>query len=136
MDVSPKTTRGTDSVFSEIAPLVSGEVYTPMACQVLPPTRPSPGGCGGAPSGVLHPATISAVAARHPAKDFFMVLLIYAECFWSRVPRAPKKAFAHRSTSCSMTWLYIADMRSFIASGLFFKPQVACNMAFLMSSIS
>src|SRR5699024_12025629 len=74
-------------------------------------------------------------AARHPAKNFFMVLLIYAECFWSRVPRAPKKAFAHRSTSCSMTWLYIADMRSFIASGLFFKHQVACNMAFLMSSI-
>src|SRR5699024_10510656 len=50
--------------------------------------------------------------------------------------KAPKKEFAHRSTSCSMTWLYIADMRSFIASGLLSKPHVACSMAFLMSSIS
>src|SRR5699024_2642067 len=50
--------------------------------------------------------------------------------------KAPKKEFAHRSTSCSMTWLYIADMRSFIASGLSSKPHVACSMAFLMSSIS
>src|SRR5699024_7840966 len=92
MDVSPKTTRGTDSVFSEIAPLVSGEVYTPMACQVLPPTRSSPSGCGGAPSGVLHPATISAVAARHPAKDFFMVLLkLIPSAFVRVLPGLPKR---------------------------------------------
>src|SRR5699024_11698188 len=74
MDVSPKTTRGTDTVFSDIAPLDSGVVYIPMACQVFPPTRSSPSGCGGASSGVLQPAK-SIAAARLGARNIFMDLL-------------------------------------------------------------
>src|SRR5699024_3255954 len=74
MDVSPKTTRGTDTVFSDNAPVDSGEVDIPMACRILPPTRSSPSGCGGASSGVLQPAK-STAAARLGARNFFMDLL-------------------------------------------------------------